>query len=106
MANKLILVPDVDANESWGWCREKILSRAENLREAHVEVQLFNLTSAEKDFSMDFWKQLVSNPDDDLGGQTADAAPLRLEVPLLQFRKIKLIPLQTDGTACLAGSQD
>ena len=61
-------------------CREKILSRTENLKEAHVEVQLFNLTSSETDFNMDFWKNIVSNVDDDLGGQSADIAPLRLEV--------------------------
>ena len=61
-------------------CREKILSRTENLKEAHVEVQLFNLTSAETEFKMDFWSQIVSNVDDDLGGQSADAEPMRLEV--------------------------
>ncbi len=48
-----------------------------------MEVQLFNLTYAETDFKMDFWSQIVSNVDDDLGGQSADAEPMRLEVTFL-----------------------
>ena len=45
-----------------------------------MEVQLFNLTTEDTDFKMDFWRQVISNVEDDLGGQSADVAPMRLEV--------------------------
>ena len=89
--------------------REKILSRTENLKEAHVEVQLFNLTPAETEFKMDFWGQIVSNVDDDLGGQSADAEPMRLEVESHTLSSRRAPPLLhlTLGTAFLClGMQD
>ena len=61
-------------------CRRQIRSRAEALHEAKIEVELFNLTPDGKKFNMDFWSQIVKNPDDELGTQTWTSEPLRLEV--------------------------
>lgn len=84
-------------------CREKILSRTENLKEAHVEVQLFNLTPAETAFDMGFWRQVISNPEDDLGGQSADVAPIRLEVIFLFLCPALFLHISRDaGSTCMA----
>jgi hypothetical protein len=61
--------------------REKVLGRAQVLRQSKVEVELFNLTAEGQVFSMEFWGRIIGDPEDDLAGLAPDVQPMRIQVP-------------------------
>lgn len=52
----------------------------EALHEGKIETELFNLTPGDAEFSMDFWGPIIKNPEDELGTQSFNVEPLRLQV--------------------------
>ena len=50
------------------------------MRTSKAEVDLFNLTPEGQDFSMEFWQQIVGDPDEVAAGVDAEYHPIRIKV--------------------------
>ena len=60
--------------------RAKVLERASQMGTSKAEVELFNLTPEGQDFSMEFWREFVGDPDEVAAGVDAEYHPIRIQV--------------------------
>jgi hypothetical protein len=59
------------------WCRDKILTRVENLREAKIALELVPMVPADSSLNTSFWREVVNTAQDEAAAETGAVPDLQ-----------------------------